>query len=79
MTEGRANDGYEGNAHMLYGTKGKGTATVFTGGKEISARWSKADRQSHLAVTDASGKEIQFNPGKIWFNIQPTGADVSVK
>lgn len=79
MTEGRANDGYEGNAHMLYGTKGKGTATVFSGGKEISARWSKADRQSHLAVTDANGKEIQFNPGKIWFNIQPTGADVSVQ
>lgn len=79
MTEGRANDGYEGNAHMLYGTKGKGTATVFSGGKEISARWSKADRQSHLAVTDANGKEIQFNPGKIWFNIQPTGDKVTVK
>jgi hypothetical protein len=79
MTEGRANDGYEGNAHMLYGTKGKGTATVFSGGKEISARWSKPDRQSHIALTDTSGNEIKLNPGKIWFNIQPIGADVAVQ
>jgi hypothetical protein len=79
MTEGRANDGYEGNAHMLYGTKGKGTATVFSGGKEISARWSKPDRQSHLAITDTSGKEVTFNPGKIWFNVQPVGDEVTVR
>lgn len=79
MTEGRANDGYEGNAHMLYGTKGKGTATVFMDGEEIAANWSKPTRTDHLAITDKSGKEITFTKGKIWFNVQPVGDKVSVQ
>lgn len=79
MTEGRANDGYEGNAHMLYGTKGKGTATVFMDGKEIAANWSKPTRTDHLTITDKSGKEITFTQGKIWFNVQPIGSEVEVQ
>ena len=78
MTESHANDGYENNAHMLYGTKGTGDALVFVGGKETKATWRKADRTSHLALTDANGDEIKFNPGKIWFEVQAIGADVNV-
>lgn len=79
MKESHANDGYENNAHMLYGTKGSGDALVFVGGKEIEATWEKADRQAHLSLTDSSGQEIKFNPGKIWFEVQAIGADVNVK
>jgi len=44
MNERRANDGYEGNLHMLYGTKGTGRATIFMDGQEIKGTWSKKDR-----------------------------------
>jgi hypothetical protein len=79
MTEGRANDGYEGNAHMLYGTEGDGDATIFMDGKEVEGTWEKVDRQSRLILKDSSGKEITYTKGKIWYNVQPVGADISVK
>ncbi len=78
MRESHANDGYENNAHMLYGTKGEGKSLVFSGGKQIKATWEKADRESHLSLTDANGKEIQFNPGKIWFEVLGIGEEVTV-
>lgn len=79
QTEGRAMDGYENNAHMLYGTKGSGNATVFKDGKEIAAKWKKADRESKTIITDTSGEEIEFTPGKLWFEILGIGSDVIVK
>lgn len=78
MKESHANDGYENNAHMLYGTKGEGNALVFSEGKQIKATWEKADRQSHLALKDSSGKDIEFSPGKIWFTVLGIGEDVTV-
>lgn len=79
MRESRANDGYEDNAHLLYGTKGSGQALVYQDGKEIKATWKKADRESRTILTDASGDEIKFNRGKIWFEIVDTGSDVTAK
>lgn len=79
MRESRANDGYEGNQHMLYGTKGTGNASIFIDGKEIKGTWKKADRQSRTILTDASGKEVQFNKGKIWFTVKGIGSAVTVK
>ncbi len=79
MRESRANDGYEGNAHMLYGTKGTGDAMVFTAGKQTKATWKKEDRTSHLVLTDASGQEVTLSPGKLWFVVQAIGANVTVK
>ena len=78
MRESHANDGYENNAHMLYGTTGSGDALVFVGGKEIQATWEKAERQSHLVLNDENGKEITFNPGKIWFQVVGIGEAVTV-
>lgn len=79
MRESHANDGYEGNAHLLYGTKGTGKAVVFIDGKEIKGTWSKSSRTDRTTITDASGKEISFNRGKIWFEILPTDGVLTVK
>ncbi len=79
MTESRANDGYEGNLHMLYGTKGTGRASIFIDGQEITGTWSKKDRLSRLTLRDNRGQEIKFNRGPIWFAILNTGSSVVVK
>lgn len=79
MRESRANDGYEGNLHLLYGTKGKGKAVVFQDGKEIAASWSKVGREGRTELTDSKGNEIEFTRGKIWFHILPTDGEVTVQ
>lgn len=79
MTESRANDGYEGNLHMLYGTEGTGKAFIFMDGKQIKGNWKKKDRESRTIITDSSGKEVKFNRGKIWFEILATDGVVTVK
>jgi len=79
MKESHANDGYEGNAHMLYGTKGTGKALFFMDGQQIKGTWKKADREARTLLFDSSGEEIKFNRGKIWFEIQPIDGEVIVK
>ncbi len=79
MTEGRANDGYEGNAHLLYGTEGTGKALVFQDGKQIKGTWSKSGRTGRTEISDDKGNEIKFNRGKIWFQVQATDGIVTVK
>lgn len=79
MTESRANDGYEGNLHMLYGTTGTGDAVIFQDGKQIKGEWSKEDRESRTVLTDLTGKEISFNRGLIWFQIVPDDSPISVR
>lgn len=71
MRESRANDGYDNNLHLLYGTKGSGDAVVFLDGEEIEATWSKRNRTSRLTLKDNRGKEIEFNRGRIWFVVLP--------
>lgn len=75
--ESNANDGYENNAHLLYGTIGTGKALVFQDGKVIEGKWTKASRTTRTKYTDAAGKEIQFNRGAIWIQTVPEGAKVS--
>jgi len=80
MKESRANDGYEGNLHEIFGTEGTGNALVFQDGKEIKATWHKASREGRTELTVTStGKEIEFNPGQIWVQIVPTYSDVTVQ
>lgn len=79
MRESRANDGYEGNLHLLYGTIGQGDAIVFQDGKEIEANWSKKNRTSRLILTDSRGQEIKYNPGLTWFSVLPLNTDVDIK
>lgn len=79
MRESSANDGYENNVHLLYKTKGTGKAIVFKDGKEITATWEKRDRTGRTIVKDASGNQIKFNRGLIWFEILPTDGVINVK
>jgi len=75
--ETNANDGYENNAHLLYGTTGQGRALIFQDGKVISGKWSKASRTARTKYTDDKGSEIKFNKGLIWIETVPEGAKVS--
>lgn len=72
MKESRANDGYEGNLHEIFGTKGTGKAVVFQDGEEIAAIWKKKDREGRTVIINSkTGREIEFNRGQIWFQIVP--------
>lgn len=79
MRESNANDGYENNVHLLYGTKGSGKAIVFKDGKRINATWKKQSRTSRTILTDSAGKEVIFNRGLIWFHVLATDGTVNVK
>ncbi len=79
MTERAADDGYENNAHLLYGTRGQGRALVFFDGREIKGIWKKAGRTDRTIIYDASGAQIKFNRGKLWFEILPTDSIVKVE
>ncbi|MBI2018057.1 DUF3048 domain-containing protein [Candidatus Daviesbacteria bacterium] len=75
--ESNANDGYENNVHLLYGTTGSGKALIFQDGKVIEGKWAKASRTSRTKYTDEKGKEIEFNKGQIWIQTVPEGSKVS--
>ncbi len=76
MREGRANDGYEGNLHMIYGTRGAGRAVIFMDGERVDGTWSKKDRTSRLILKDSRGQEIKLNRGLIWFEVLPQGTAI---
>lgn len=78
MRESRANDGYEGNLHMLYGTKGTGNVKVFLDGEEIDGTWSKRTRTDHLSIKDNRGNDIELNKGQIWFHVVAPGTEINV-
>ena len=78
MNESNANDGYPGNAHLLYGTKGSGKAFIFQNGEQTTGTWKKTGREGRTQILDSGGKEITFTRGQMWFQILPTGADVAV-
>ena len=74
--ESNANDGYEGNVHLLYGTLGKGKVLVFQDGKVSEGTWNKALRTSRTKYLDKDNKEVEFNKGQIWIQTVPEGAKV---
>lgn len=57
--------------HMLYEVIGTGKGIVFQDGTATEATWSKKDRESRTVWTDAKGKKLSFNRGKIVFEILP--------
>ncbi|HVZ67129.1 MAG TPA: DUF3048 domain-containing protein [Patescibacteria group bacterium] len=79
MRESHANDGYDNNQHMLYGTTGTGQALIFQDGKETKGSWSKKSRTSRIMIKDATGQQVKFTRGLIWFEIVGTGTPVVVK
>jgi hypothetical protein len=79
MVEDNADDGYVANDHLLFEDKGTGKAVVFKDGKRINGTWEKDTRTSRTIVKDASGIQVQFNRGLIWFEILPTDGVLNVK
>ncbi|MCL5784699.1 MAG: DUF3048 domain-containing protein [Patescibacteria group bacterium] len=75
--ESRANDGYEGNVHLIYGTIGTGKALIFQDGNAIEGKWIKQSRTARTKYVDLKGKEIAFNRGVIWIQTVPEGSQVS--
>jgi len=79
MVQDDANDGYVANDHLLFQDKGTGKAVIFKDGKRINGTWEKDKRTSRTIVTDASGSEIKFDRGLIWFEVLPTSGVLNVK
>lgn len=75
--ESNANDGYENNAHLIYGTIGQGRALIFQDGKVIDGKWSKQSRLARSKYTDNKGNEISFNRGVIWIQTVREGSKTS--
>jgi hypothetical protein len=74
--ESAANDGYEGNAHRLYGNKGQGKAVIFQNGQAITGTWRKADRLAREKFFDDAGKELELVRGQIWLQTVPDGVKI---
>lgn len=79
MKESPANDGYDHNAHLLYGTKGTGKALFFMDGKQTKGTWSKEGRTEKTKLLAADGSELTLDRGKIWFQVLPLDSDITVK
>ena len=79
MIEENANDGYVANDHLFYQDKGTGKAVIFKDGKKYSGTWEKDSRTDRTIITDASGNELKFNRGLIWFEILPSDGVLTVK
>jgi Protein of unknown function (DUF3048) N-terminal domain/Protein of unknown function (DUF3048) C-terminal domain len=53
---------------------GGGTAWVLTGGKMISAQWSRPAIGDVTTYTDAAGHHVLLEPGTTWVELLPTGS-----
>lgn len=73
VPESRANDGYPGDVHLVYGLTGEAPAKILRDGQTIDAKWHKASRQDRTRYKDKSGKEIEFTRGPIWIHTLPKG------
>jgi len=71
--ESRANDGYDNNAHLLYGLIGKGKAVLFQNGNAEKLTWEKKSRVARTKYIGEDGEEIEFLPGPIWISNVPVG------
>lgn len=50
---------------------GSGDGYLATGGKVTGLRWSKADRDSPIELTDSSGARALLAPGQTWIELAP--------
>ena len=65
------------HAHLLYNTIGTGEGILFQDGSGQVVTWKKPTRSSRTQIIDKNGKEVEFNRGQIWFELLPTGTDVT--
>lgn len=57
---------------------GSGAMTLFSGGRRIDGRWTRADARSPTVFTDAEGHQLQLRPGLTWVNIVPADWTIQV-
>ena len=53
---------------------GEGEALIFSDGKVVKGRWSKASMEAVTVFTDSSGKKVRLHPGRTWVLIPPPGS-----
>ena len=57
---------YDNKGRIIQKTIDTGSATILMDGKETNGTWKKTNRTDRTTFYDNSGKEIEFNRGKIW-------------
>lgn len=53
---------------------GEGEAWIFSDGKVVKGRWSKASMEAVTVFTDSSGQKVRLHPGRTWVLIPPPGS-----
>jgi hypothetical protein len=61
-----------------YQSVGEGDAWVFSDGKLVKGKWSRADRSQPTQYVDAAGAPIKLPPGRTWVEFLPVGLDYPV-
>ena len=56
---------------------GAGRALYFRDGSAIEGQWRKTSTGAPLALLDAQGRPLAFNPGQTWIEVVPLGSPVS--
>ncbi len=54
-------------------TVGQGPAWIFTAGRRIDGRWSRAAATDLIVFTDAQGSRVELTPGITWVELAPPG------
>lgn len=63
---------YEGSSYLNLNVWDGGNGKYITNGKAIDITWKKDSQYGATRYYDASGKEIQLNPGKTWVSVCQT-------
>lgn len=58
--------------------EGEGEAWIFTRGKLVRGRWSRATRDQVTSFTDAAGNPIGLTPGQTWVELAPGAGSATV-
>jgi len=56
---------------------GSGDAIVATGGKTVTATWTKGDKPDVLKLSGTDGQPVQLAPGNTWVELVPTSGSVT--
>jgi hypothetical protein len=77
VLEMQYNPGISGSPDAI--SVGKGTVSVFTGGKLTKGTWERADRKATFQLTDESGNPILLTPGRSFLELPRKGGNVTPK
>ncbi len=64
----------KGDQYIVVSTTGQGSAEIYQDGIGVQGTWKKDPLKldAKLYFYDSAGKEIQFTPGQIWVEVNPT-------